>query len=217
MNDFEKDNPIEEQIENIEKSKEKEKKIRRIITDIILILLVLIPLIVFFYLVFFQPALNTSIYNNIPIDSKAQKVSDAISSSLNKASFEFSKNVVFTDKLGTINFKNPADATQSIVLELFISDAELKQKIGKTGRKVAEQNNLEKQNYDPTKAKVSVGKSGCIPPGYNLGEVQLSSLPDGTELPGGIYKATVDLTLYNSSTNERSMVNSQLNITILVK
>ena len=198
-------------------NKTREKNIRRMITDILLILLVLIPLIVLIYLVFFQPALNTSIYNNIPIDSKAEKVEDAVGSSFNKASFEFSKDIIFENKVGTINFKNPATATQSIVLELFISDAELKQKIGKTGRKVAEQSNLEKQNYDPTKAKVSVGKSGCIPPGYNLGQVQLSTLPDGTELPKGGYQATVNLTLYNSTTNEKSMVNSQLNITMTVK
>lgn len=200
-----------------ETSDNKTKNTKHIVTNIVLSLLVLIPLIAFIYLVFFQPALNTSIYNNIPIDSNAEKVEDAVGSSFNKASFEFSKDIVFVDKLGTINFKNPATATQSISLELFISDAELKQKIGKTGRKIAEQNNLEKQNYDPTKAKVSVGKSGSVPPGYNLAQIQLSDLPDGTELPKGGYQATVNLTLYNSTTNEKSMVDSQLNITMTVK
>lgn len=190
---------------------------RNILLNIALIIAILLPLIVFIYLVFVRPNTETPVYNNIPIDSRASKVEEGKSSSVNKASFEFSKDIIFNNKVGKINFKNPASATQTMTLELFISDAELKSKIGKTGRKIAEQNNLEQENYDPTRAKVRVGKSGSVPPGYNLSSIELSALPDGSELPSGSYDGTINLTMYTAKTNEKAMVNSQLNVTIIVK
>lgn len=116
-----------------------------------------------------------------------------------------------------IHFKNPGKSNHNIVVELQISDAELKHTIGKTGRSKEEQKELEQEEtYDAKTSRVILAQSGAILPGYELKQLKLKPLADGTVLPKGTYQAVVYLILYNMETNEKAMVNAQTPVTLVI-
>lgn len=126
----------------------------------------------------------------------------------------------FADKKGnaSIHFRNPGESNQHVVVSIQIPDKELVDKIGKTGRTKKEMKELEtSDSYDPNSYRVEVGRSGTIPPGYELKTIKLSSLPDGSKLPKGTYNAVVYLTFYDIHSNQQAMVHTQSSVSLVVK
>ena len=187
--------------------------------QVVLTASILVPLIFLITILLSGPS-KFPLYKNIPVDPNAEKFGDPISSNsdMSKISLDFNKKIIFNEGIGIINFKNAVDASQTMVLEIFLTESELINKIGRTGRTQEEQS-IEKRRpgYDPNTSKVKIALSGSIPPGYNLTNVKLLSLPDGTSLPPEEYGGSILVWLYNVNTGERSMVNSQLDVKIVVK
>ena len=119
---------------------------------------------------------------------------------------------------GNPGIKNPSGAEMDFVVTVKISDKELTETIGKTGRSVDDQQKLEDgDGYDPEQNYTVLFESGRILRGYELNEIELGSLEDGTVLPAGSYEMMFVLDFYDPVTNERSMVNAQLPVTVTVQ
>lgn len=126
----------------------------------------------------------------------------------------------YADKKGnvSIHFRNPGESNQHVVVSLQITYKELVDKIGKTGRTREEMKELKASGtYDANSYRVEVGKSGTIPPGYELKTIELSPLPDGSKLPEGIYNAVVYLTFFDIHSNQQAMVHTQSSVSLVVK
>ena len=88
------------------------------------------------------------------------------------------------DGIASILFQNPAKSNQGIVIQLQITDKELIEKLGKTGRTAADKAKIEcAEGYDSEKSRMIIAESGLLAPGYKLAQLQLKALPDGTVLP----------------------------------
>ena len=172
------------------------------------------------YLYVLNPMKNTSIFNNVPVDPYSVKTQDhnIYDGDGNKASFKFSDVVKFSNGKGIIDFGNPDTTNQSMTIKIQVTDQELINKIGKTGRTEKEQNQLNSNdNYDPSNARITLSESGLILPGYSLSTVTLNDLPDGTNLPNGIYNGIAYLEFFEYETNEKAIINSQIPIAIVVE
>ncbi|NLJ40048.1 MAG: hypothetical protein GX352_00315 [Clostridiales bacterium] len=122
------------------------------------------------------------------------------------------------DGVADIMFENPAKSNQDVIIQLQITDKELIEKIGKTGRTMADKAKIEDaEDYDSKDYRMVVGESGLISPGYKLESIQLNALPDGTVLPKGIYNAIYYISPYDKETNERAMVNVQIPIMLVIE
>jgi hypothetical protein len=86
-----------------------------------------------------------------------------------------------------LNFVNPSGNTNSLVLELSIEDA------------------------DGTRTVIA--KSGAILPGYRL---QSMTLDEDVQLDAGSYSGYITLCPYDTSTNNKSMVETELPVTLIV-
>lgn len=188
-----------------------------------LIWIMLIPLLIAVILISLyisNPMKNKSTFNNIPIDPYSAKSTNfqSYSGERNKASFSFSDVVEFVNGQADIKFGNIDSTNQSMTIKIQITDQELIKKIGKTGRTSKEQSELDaNENYDPSNARITVSESGLVLPGYNLKKLILSNLPDGTKLPNGVYSGIAFLNFFNSETNEKAIINSQIPIAVVVK
>lgn len=121
------------------------------------------------------------------------------------------------DGIATILFQNPAKSNQSIVIQLQITDKELIEKLGKTGRTDKEKAKIEgAEDYDSEKNRMIIAESGLIPPGHKLTTLELKALPDGTVLPKGNYNAVFYILAYDKDTNERAVVNMQIPISLTI-
>lgn len=134
-----------------------------------------------------------------------------------RISIEMNQEAYFNVKtqVGLIDFVNPKRGTRNLVVRIRISDAELLNKIGKTGRTEKEQAALEADpNYNPANSYQELFRSGLLEIGYALDAAKLSALPDGTTLPVGDYEMLVVVDAYDPETNEKSVMKTQLPITI---
>lgn len=121
------------------------------------------------------------------------------------------------DGVAKLNFKNPGESNQHMVIQIQITDEELIKASGENGRTKEQQQALEADNnYNPKTMRVIVGESGTIPPGYKLDQVQLKELPNGKKLKAGEYNAIVYLTFYDIYTNQKAMINTQTPVKLIV-
>lgn len=99
-------------------------------------------------------------------------------------------NVVSVDlnsKKAKLYFKNPSKSRENVVLEIVV----------KQGKK-----------------EVVIAKSGIIPTGYAIYEMNLSK---NSRLSKGGYDGIFRITYYNEETSEKQIVNTEIDITIDVK
>ena len=117
--------------------------------------------------------------------------------------------------VGLIDFVNPKRGTKELVIRIVISDAELKRTIGRTGRTAEEQAALEATDgYDANASYQELYRSGLVQIGYSLPAAKLGTLADGTMLPEGNYEMLVVVDAYDPETHEKSVLKTQLPITI---
>lgn len=185
--------------------------------------IMLIPLLIAIILIclyVLNPMKNKSTFNNVPIDPYSAKSThiEPYKGGQNKASFSFSDVVEFIDGKADVKFGSIDSTNQSMTIKIQITDQELVKKIGKTGRTSKEQAELDSnENYDPSNMRVTISESGLVLPGYNLKKLVLNTLPDGTKLPNGIYSGIAFLNFFNSETNEKAIVNSQIPVAVVIK
>lgn len=137
----------------------------------------------------------------------------------NKIDCHFSSTVTAGSggKEAKLNFRNPGKSNQHMLVQLQITDAELKKVNGSTGRTKEEMKKLkESKNYNPDAMRVVVGESGTVPPGYKLEHIKLNKLPDGTSLKKGTYNAIIFLSFYDIKTNSKAMINTQTPVKFVV-
>lgn len=188
--------------------------------DILLWWILIIPIIILLMLALlyiFNPLRNTAVFNNVPIDSSAvkrQEISNTGES--NTASFSLKDTIIFSHGTGDLSLDNPGTSNQSMQVKIQITDKELLNKIGSTGRSKKEQRDLESNNnYDPENSRVTICETGLILPGYYLPQLKLLKLPNNRELPSGVYSGIVLMSFYDFKTNEKAIVNSQMLVTIV--
>lgn len=117
-----------------------------------------------------------------------------------------------------INFKNPGKSNHNIVVSLQITDEELLNVCGNTGRSQEEQDKLEQdETYDTKTNRVTIAESGSIPPGYEIATLDLDPLENGKKLPKGTYNAIIFLSLYDIHNNAKAMINSQTPVKLTVE
>ena len=166
---------------------------------------------------YFKPGL----YPAIPVDQNARQVEEANpASGGNHVTYQFNDEAVFpsNSQNGEFYIKNPGDSNHDIVVEFYITDQELLNTVGTTGRSAEEQQQLESSgNYSPDSQRTLIAESGSIPPGYELDVIRLKSLPDGTELSAGSYQVIAQLVFYDLDTHERAMVNSEIPTTLIIE
>ncbi len=122
------------------------------------------------------------------------------------------------DGVASILFQNPVKSNQSIVIQLQITDKELIEKLGKTGRTADDKAKIEgAEDYDSEKSRIIIAESGLLAPGYKISTLQLMALPDKTVLPAGNYNAVYNILAYDKDTNERAVVNMQIPITLTIQ
>ncbi|MFA5561430.1 MAG: hypothetical protein WDA00_02165 [Eubacteriales bacterium] len=122
------------------------------------------------------------------------------------------------DGVASILFRNPAKSNQGIIIQLQITDRELIDKLGKTGRTAEEKALIEDaEGYDSETSRMMIAESGLLEPGYQLATLSLQALPDGTVLPAGTYQAVFYILAYDKTTHERAIVNIQLPIVLTIE
>ena len=159
-------------------------------------------------------------YPPVGVASDIQKVDDLTpATGENKTTISYSGYIEAESGTGTasFNYKNPGSSNHHVVVNLQITDAVLMDKVGKTGRTQEEQEKLDALDYDKTRMRVTVGKTGAIPPGYAVSTIELNALPDGTVLPAGEYDAIIYMDLYDINTNEKAAMQTQAPIKLLIK
>lgn len=115
-----------------------------------------------------------------------------------------------------INFENPKYDDHRLVVELQFSDTVATEVLGSTGRTNLEQTALETQeDYDPDAERVVIAQSGAIDPGYGIQYMQLNDFAAANLNPGE-YTGYVTLTPYDAKTNDKSMIRTELPVTIKV-
>ena len=151
-----------------------------------------------------RPVIDHGTYDPPPAGS------DRISSEMNQEAYF---NVA--TQVGLIDFVNPKRGTKNLIVRIQISDAELLETIGKTGRKPEDQAKLDADpNYKPASTYQELFRSGLLEIGYALDAAKFSALPDGTTLPVGNYDMLVVVDAYDPETHEKSVMKTQLPIVI---
>ncbi len=163
---------------------------------------------------------NLDYYPPVGVASDIEKMDDLTpSTSGNVTTIEYSGYIEAETGVGTasLDYRNPGSSNHHVVINVQLTDQTLLDKIGKTGRTAEDQAKLDEANYDPTLTRVTIGKTGAIPPGYAVSTVELNALPDGTVLPAGEYDAILYMDLYNIYTNEKAAMQTQAPIKLLIK
>ena len=198
----------------------KEKKRGEVKKNIISIVLWVIALLIFLLLIwlifFFRKSVK--VFRNIPIDPYVEKYADMSEGDVCKISLKFSEVMTFVNGKSKYIVDNIPDSLQTMVISVQITDQELNEKIGRTGRTSDEQQLLFSSNeYDPTNSRVTVSQCGGIPPGHKLQMFHLSGLPDGTKLPEGKYKGILKCDFYSISNGDKSLIDTQFPVLVVVK
>ncbi len=165
---------------------------------------------------------NSSIFAAVPYDQDQVPIDgeeiDPYTGG-NFVSFQFEQEIDVDLSTGLCNFefKNPGDSNHNIVVQLQISDAQAVRMMGSTGRTAEEQAALESDpSYDADSSRVIIAESGAIRPGYQLSDLRLVALDDGSTLPAGNYNAVIYLVYYDIDTGSRAMVETQLPVEIYI-
>ncbi len=175
-----------------------------------LITLAFLSLLIYLVL-FFNPV--TQIYKNFNIDKNAVKVSDANPSSLGVIRLNCSKEVSFKNGTGTFTLKNPANASNNLILKLRITvDDDTINKLKKLKGNV-----LESLQFDEKNKSLCISETDCIPPGYNLTKLKMKSLPNGSDFPSDTYDGIMQVQTYTYKTNDKSFVNSEIPLKVHIK
>lgn len=173
---------------------------------------------------------NNVIFNPVPTDSYAvaadtpdsvdSQPAESSPSTLHSVSVSIGEKVLADTgtSLATALISNPSsDSNQYMTASLRITDQELIDKIGKTGRTADSQAEAEADSgYDPTVSAVTVGQTGAIHPGEKVEKLQLEALPDGTVLPAGTYKAYLFFEFYSTETDTKADVNNQAAVELVI-
>ncbi len=164
---------------------------------------------------------NGPIYPAIPVSAEAIQIkgdNDKPATGGNSVSYQMNTKIICKNGEAAVHFKNPGKSNHNIVVSIQITDEEMIKKLGKTGRDKEDQMKLEaEKTYNKKTSRVTVAKSGSIPSGYELENIKLSALDDGTQLKAGTYHAVAYLELYDIKTNEKAMIHSQTPVTLVVK
>lgn len=164
-----------------------------------------------------------SYFPAVKVDTNSKKLANDEEEAFtggNSVSFTFLTKL--TAKNGTseaeLSFENPSRSNHSIKVQIHITDQELIDMIGYTGRTAEEQAILQAdERYSPETSRIIVAESGIVMPGYGIDKIQLTTLPDGSALPKGIYNAVLYMNFYDITTNEMAMVNSQSPVVLVVE
>ncbi|WP_276935682.1 hypothetical protein, partial [Dielma fastidiosa] len=70
---------------------------------------------------------------------------------------------------------------------------------------------------DPETYRQDLAVSGRVPAGSRLETLTLNALQDGTDLPPGTYKGIIELVFYDSESQEKALLNSQLPVGIEIR
>lgn len=131
-------------------------------------------------------------YEPMPIDPTITKIDDTVDlSGPNRSSYQVSAEIHADTGLSTvaIHFKNPNGTNQSAKLTLRTSTQK--------GSEIAE-------------------SQGVIPPGNGVEIMQLHALPNGQVLGAGTYKVYLLMEQYSPDTSEKSVVQNQAELTLVI-
>lgn len=141
-----------------------------------------------------------------------------VSDNRHTIAFTFDEEILVSLSTGAceLNFENPKYDDHKLVVELQFSDAVATEVLGSTGRTNVAQAACEaKADYDPETYRVSLAKSGAVDPGYGIACVYLNDFAQANLSPGE-YSGYVSLTPYDEKTNNKSMIETELPVTIVV-
>lgn len=135
----------------------------------------------------------------------------------NRISFEMNQKVYISAStmVGYLGYVNPARATMDVVVRICISDSEL----NKAGYSLVDlglrtKDEIIAPDYNPDTAMTELYRSGRLQIGYALDNCKLKRLPDGSGLRVGTYEMIVMIDGYNPESNEKSIINTQVPITV---
>ena len=177
------------------------------------------------YIVFFLliPSLeNVPVYEQIDRDPAQIPIPGDITiqkEGTNFISFQFEEGISVDLDTGlcTLHFKNPNSSNHYVVVHLQMTDEIAKSVMGGTGLSEEEQAEIEaREGYDPQAHRVTIAKSLAIDPGYQIDALELTDFAKENLVPG-TYSAVIYLVPYDTETNSRAMLESQLPVTIEVR
>ena len=137
----------------------------------------------------------------------------------NRISFEMNQKVYVSagTQVGYLGYVNPARATMDVVIRICVSDSELLKaghNLEVSGLRTKAE--LSDPNYDPDTAMTELYRSGRLQIGYGLDNCKLRQFPNGGGLHVGSYEMVVMIDGYNPDSNEKSIINTQVPITVEV-
>lgn len=138
----------------------------------------------------------------------------------NKMSIKGMNSITFETPMseGVVDFTNPEESTVNMQYLIRVTVAELLRTLGRTGYSDAEYATLSAQEgFDPETEYIVLAQTKGVPPGKRVHTISLGTLPDGTTLGVGTYKAQTVITAYDVNTNQRSMVGANMEANITVK
>ena len=119
--------------------------------------------------------------------------------------------------VGQMGYRNPARATQDVVVHIVVSDSELVKAgydLTAIGVRTAEE--MAAAGYNADTAYTELYRSGLVQVGYAIDNCKLSALPNGEMLKIGSYEMLLLIDGYDPETHERSIINTNVPITIHV-
>lgn len=153
--------------------------------------------------------------NQVPVmdDNKV----DPPEAGTSRISFEVFQEIYIseTTQVGEMEYVNPARATQDVVIHICVSDSELVKAgydLAAVGVRTEEE--MASPDYDPDALYTELYRSGRIQIGYGVDNCKLSPLPNGKTLIAGDYEMVIMIDSYDPETNEKSIVNAQVPITV---
>ena len=155
--------------------------------------------------------------NQVPIVEKDNIGKPAEGTS--RISFEVNHEVYIgaSTGVGQMGYRNPARATQDVVVHIVISDSELVKAgydLTAIGVRTAEE--MAAAGYNADTAYTELYRSGLVQVGYAIDNCKLSALPNGEMLKLGSYEVLLLIDGYDPETHERSIINTNVPVTIHV-
>ena len=134
-----------------------------------------------------------------------------------RISFEVNHEIYISSStgVGQMNYKNPARATQDVVVHILVSDSELTKagyNLSAIGVRTPEQ--MAAEGYDPNTSYTELYRSGLVQVGFAIDNCKLSPLPNRQMLKPGDYEMTLKIDGYNPETHERSIINTNVPVTV---
>lgn len=154
---------------------------------------------------------------NLPSEETEETQTTESKGSTLAFSFYQSIDILLSSGECVIAFANPSTSDNRIQIELQLTDVTAVAAMGGTGRTPELQAYYDaSEDYDPTVERVSIAESGAIDPGYQLKTLPLNEFAKQNLKPG-TYEGFVSLTPYDAKTNEKSVLTTDMPVTIVVK